>query len=41
MKIAKDPRKIWEEYERGREYNTHIELYKNVENNRIYNPIAE
>ena len=36
MKIAKDPRKIWEEYERGREYNTHIELYKNVEDNEDF-----
>lgn len=36
MNIAKDPRKIWEEYEKGRSYNMSIDLYKTVEDNENF-----
>lgn len=36
MKIETAARKVWEEYERGRQYNTAINLYKNVEDNENF-----
>ena len=36
MKIKKKPEDIFKEYEKGKEFNTNISLYENVEKNQRF-----
>lgn len=36
MKIKREPEKIWEEYQKGREYNNAIDLYETVKMNENF-----